>query len=337
MRNSELKGQADYNKKRGEFLKKFRLISLLLVALVLSACGGKYETGTTVSVESTQNIITTETTTLPITTEENTEIISENSIPDYSDKAYVILNNNKPEFTESEITTKAFEKYSELDNLSRCGVAFACLGIETMPTEERGEIGMVKPSGWHLKKYDCVDGKYLYNRCHLIGFQLSGENANDRNLITGTRYLNIEGMLPFENQVADYIEETCNHVMYRVTPIFEGDNLLCKGVKMEAYSVEDNGKGISFNVFCYNVQPSIKIDYETGENYLIVTPTTTPETLNSESNIEATYILNTNSKKFHSPSCSSVNKVAEKNKQEYSGNKNDLIAQGYSACGICKP
>ena len=337
MRNSELKGQADYNKKRGEFLKKFRLISLLLVALVLSACGGSYETGTTVSVESTQNIITTETTTLPITTEENTEIISENSIPDYSDKAYVILNNNKPEFTESEITTKAFEKYSELDNLSRCGVAFACLGIETMPTEERGEIGMVKPSGWHLKKYDCVDGKYLYNRCHLIGFQLSGENANDRNLITGTRYLNIEGMLPFENQVADYIEETCNHVMYRVTPIFEGDNLLCKGVKMEAYSVEDNGKGISFNVFCYNVQPSIKIDYETGENYLIVTPTTTPEILNSESNIEATYILNTNSKKFHSPSCSSVSKMAEKNKQEYSGNKNDLIAQGYSACGICKP
>ena len=318
-------------------MKKFRLISLLLVLLILSACGGSYETETTVSVESTQNIITTETTTLPITTEENTEIISENSIPDYSDKAYVILNNNKPEFTESEITTKAFEKYSELDNLSRCGVAFACLGIETMPTEERGEIGMIKPSGWQLKKYDCVDGKYLYNRCHLIGFQLSGENANDRNLITGTRYLNIEGMLPFENQVADYIEETCNHVMYRVTPIFEGDNLLCKGVKMEAYSVEDNGKGISFNVFCYNVQPSIKIDYETGENYLIVTPTTTPETLNSESNIEATYILNTNSKKFHSPSCSSVNKMAEKNKQEYSGNKNDLIAQGYSACGICKP
>ena len=337
MRNSELKGQADYNKKRGEFLKKFRLISLLLIALVLSACSGSYETETTVSVESTQNIITTETTTLPITTEENTEIISENSIPDYSDKAYVILNNNKPEFTESEITTKAFEKYSELDNLSRCGVAFACLGVETLPTEERGEIGMIKPTGWHLKKYDCVDGKYLYNRCHLIGFQLSGENANDRNLITGTRYLNVDGMLPFENMVADYIEETCNHVMYRVTPIFEGNNLLCKGVKMEAYSVEDGGKGISFNVFCYNVQPSIKIDYETGESYLIVTPTTTPETLNSENNIEATYILNTNSKKFHSPSCSSVNKMAEKNKQEYSGNKNDLIAQGYSACGICKP
>jgi DNA-entry nuclease len=318
-------------------MKKFRYLALLLAIVILSACGGSYEPEITVSIESTQNIVTTETTTQPITTEETTTVVYVNTIPDYSGSPYIVLNNNKPEFTESEITTKAFEKYSELDNLSRCGVAFACLGIETMPTEERGEIGMIKPSGWHLKKYDCVDGKYLYNRCHLIGFQLSGENANDKNLITGTRYLNIEGMLPFENMVDDYIEETSNHVMYRVTPIFEGDNLLCKGVKMEAYSVEDNGKGISFNVFCYNTQPSIKIDYKTGESYLIVTPTTTPETSNSESNIEATYILNTNSKKFHTPSCSSVNKMSDKNKQSFTGDKNDLIAQGYSACGICKP
>jgi len=318
-------------------MKNIKLLAILLVLLILSACGGSYEPEITVSIESTQNIVTTETTTQPITTKETTTVVSVNTIPDYSGSPYIVLNNNKPEFTESEITTKAFEKYSELDNLSRCGVAFACLGIETMPTEERGEIGMIKPSGWHLKKYDCVDGKYLYNRCHLIGFQLSGENANDKNLITGTRYLNIEGMLPFENMVDDYIEETNNHVMYRVTPIFEGDNLLCKGVKMEAYSVEDNGKGISFNVFCYNTQPSIKIDYKTGESYLIVTPTTTPETSNSESNIEATYILNTNSKKFHTPSCSSVNKMSDKNKQSFTGDKNDLIAQGYSACGICKP
>ncbi len=321
-------------------MKKFRLISLLLVALVLSACGGSYETGTTVSVESTQNIITTETTTLPITTEENKEIISENSIPDYSDKAYVILNNNKPEFTESEITTKAFEKYSELDNLLRCGVAFACLGIETMPTEERGEIGMIKPSGWHLKKYDCVDGKYLYNRCHLIGFQLSGENANDKNLITGTRYLNVDGMLPFENMVADYIEETNNHVMYRVTPIFEGDNLLCKGVKMEAYSVEDDGKGISFNVFCYNAQPYIKINYKTGESYLIVTPTTSPvtqENTSTEEKLGKTYILNLNTKKFHYPACSAVNKISEENKEVFKGDKNELIYGGYFPCGICNP
>jgi DNA-entry nuclease len=318
-------------------MKKIGCLALLLAIVILSACGGSYEPEITVSIESTQNIVTTETTTQPITTEETTTVVSVNTIPDYSGSPYIVLNNNKPEFTESEITTKAFEKYSELDNLSRCGVAFACLGIETMPTEERGEIGMIKPSGWHLKKYDCVDGKYLYNRCHLIGFQLSGENANDKNLITGTRYLNIEGMLPFENMVDDYIEETNNHVMYRVTPIFEGDNLLCKGVKMEAYSVEDNGKGISFNVFCYNTQPSIKIDYKTGESYLIVTPTTTPETSDSESNIEATYILNTNSKKFHTPSCSSVNKMSDKNKQSFTGDKNDLIAQGYSACGICKP
>ena len=318
-------------------MKKIGCLALLLAIVILSACGGSYEPEITVSIESTQNIVTTETTTQPITTEETTTVVSVNTIPDYSGSPYIVLNNNKPEFTESEITTKAFEKYSELDNLSRCGVAFACLGIETMPTEERGEIGMIKPSGWHLKKYDCVDGKYLYNRCHLIGFQLSGENANDKNLITGTRYLNIEGMLPFENMVDDYIEETSNHVMYRVTPIFEGDNLLCKGLKMEAYSVEDNGKGISFNVFCYNAQPYIKINYKTGESYLIVTPTTTPETSNSESNIEATYILNTNSKKFHTPSCSSVNKMSDKNKQSFTGDKNDLIAQGYSACGICKP
>ena len=318
-------------------MKNIKLLAILLVLLILSACGGSYEPEITVSIESTQNIVTTETTTQPITTEETTTVVYVNTIPDYSGSPYVVVNNNKPEFANSEITTKAFEKYSELDNLSRCGVAFACLGIETMPTEERGEIGMIKPSGWHLKKYDCVDGKYLYNRCHLIGFQLSGENANDKNLITGTRYLNIEGMLPFENMVDDYIEETNNHVMYRVTPIFEGDNLLCKGVKMEAYSVEDNGKGISFNVFCYNTQPSIKIDYKTGESYLIVTPTTTPETSDSESNIEATYILNTNSKKFHTPSCSSVNKMSDKNKQSFTGDKNDLIAQGYSACGICKP
>lgn len=320
-------------------MKQIKFIVILLVVALLSACGGSYEaeTTTTFPTETTTQSVPTEIVTTEKTETTTEAVVSDDTIPDYSGSAYVVLNNNKPTFTESEITVKAFEKYSPLDYLGRCGVAFACLGIETMPTEERGEIGMIKPTGWHLKKYDCVDGKYLYNRCHLIGFQLSGENANDKNLITGTRYLNVDGMLPFENQVADYIDETSNHVMYRVTPVFENENLLCKGVKMEAYSVEDGGKGISFNVFCYNVQPSIKIDYETGESYLIATPTTTPETLNSENNIEATYILNTNSKKFHSPSCSSVSKMAEKNKQEYSGDKNDLISQGYSACGICKP
>lgn len=320
-------------------MKNIRLLSLLLVVVILSACGGGVPSATVPPVDNATSVITdaitTEATTRNIeTTTEN--IISLDSIPEYSGSPYIILNNNKPEFTESEITSRAFERYSELDSLGRCGVAFACLGLETMPQEERGEIGMIKPSGWHLKKYDCVDGKYLYNRCHLIGFQLSGENANDRNLITGTRYLNIEGMLPFENMVDDYIEKTNNHVIYRVTPIFEGDNLLCKGVKMEAHSVEDGGKGISFNVFCYNAQPSIKINYKTGESYLMAT-TTAGTTNKSEDNKDATYILNTNSKKFHYPSCSSVNNMSSKNRKEYTGSRKNLSENGYSPCKICNP
>jgi len=323
-------------------MKNNKLLAILLVILLCTACSSN--SGTT-ATETTTEFITEITTTNEateiikdtITTDVPTteRVVSVNNIPEFSGKAYITLNNNKPEFSEREITTKAFENYTTLDNLGRCGVAFACLGIETMPTEERGEIGMIKPSGWHLKKYDCVDGKYLYNRCHLIGFQLSGENANERNLVTGTRYLNIEGMLPFENMVADYIKETNNHVMYRVTPVFEEDNLLCKGVKMEAYSVEDSGKGIGFNVFCYNAQPSIKINYETGESYLLATTTAQPE--NTENNTSATYILNTNSKKFHYPTCSSVSRMSEKNKKEFSGDRNELISDGYEPCGNCQP
>ncbi len=187
-------------------------------------------------------------------------------LPQYEGKPYVAVNGNEPEFTSDEINDKYFEIYEPLDRYGRCTVAFACLGKETMPTEERGAIGSVKPSGWHTVKYDFVDGKYLYNRCHLIGFQLSGENANKRNLITGTRYMNVEGMLPFENMVADYIDETGNHVMYRATPVFEGDDLVAKGVQIEGYSVEDEGEGICFNVFCFNVQPGVVIDYTTGES-----------------------------------------------------------------------
>ena len=170
-----------------------------------------------------------------------------------------------PDFSENEITSVSYEYYSELDALGRCGVCIASVGQDIMPTEKRGSIGQVKPTGWHTVKYDFVDGKYLYNRCHLIGFQLTGENANKRNLITGTRYLNVEGMLPFENMVADYVKETGNHVMYRVTPIFVGDELLARGVHIEAESVEDGGDGIMFNVFCYNVQPGVVLDYATGE------------------------------------------------------------------------
>ena len=234
-------------------------------------------------------------------------------------------------------------------------MTYACIGQDLMPTEERGSIGMVKPTGWHTVRYDdLVDGKYLYNRCHLIGYQLTGENANTKNLITGTRYLNIEGMLPFENMVADYIQETNNHVLYRVTPIFEGDNLVADGVLMEGYSVEDKGSGISYCVFAYNVQPGIEIDYATGESKLAdgaqqeeqkpatVTPAPSPEpekqepATGSEAS-QADYILNTNTKKFHYPTCSSVNDMKEKNKKEFFGTRDEAIAQGYSPCGRCKP
>ena len=257
--------------------------------------------------------------------------ISVSDIPEYSNSAYIKIDNNIPSFKDSEMTTKSFEKYSELDNLGRCSVAYACVGKDIMPAEKRGTIGSVKPSGWHTVKYDCIDGKYLYNRCHLIGYQLTGENANIKNLITGTSYLNVEGMLPVENMVADYVKETDNHVLYRVTPIFERDNLLVSGVQMEAKSVEDNGDGISFNVYCYNVQPDIVIDYKTGESWKVGN-----EKSISESDT-TTYILNTNTKKFHLNSCSSAKNLPDKNREEYSGNRNDLISEGYEPCKKCNP
>ena len=188
-------------------------------------------------------------------------------IPEYKGDAYIYLNNNVPYFADEEKTTDSFEEYSPLDSLGRCGVAYANVSVDTMPTEERESIGQVKPSGWHTVKYDIVSGKYLYNRCHLIGFQLTGENANEENLITCTRYMNATTMLQFENEVAAYVDATNNHVLYRVTPYFEGDNLVATGVMMEAYSVEDNGE-LQFNVFVYNVQPGILIDYKTGDSSL---------------------------------------------------------------------
>lgn len=189
-------------------------------------------------------------------------------VPAFFGEPYISINQNVPEFTQP-LTTEGYEYYSPLDALGRCGYAMACIGPELMPDEERGSIGQVKPSGWQTVKYDSIDGKYLFNRCHLIGYQLTGENANEENLITGTRYLNIEGMLPFENMVADYIKETGNHVLYRVTPVFDGNNLVARGVQIEALSVEDNGEGISFHVYCYNNQPGIVINYENGESYAI--------------------------------------------------------------------
>lgn len=207
----------------------------------------------------------------------------------------------------------------------------ASVGQDIMPTEERESIGQVKPTGWHTVKYDRVDGKYLYNRCHLIGFQLTGENANEKNLITGTRYMNVEGMLPFENMVADYVKETDNHVLLRVTPIFDGQNLLASGVVMEALSMEDGGNGIGFNVYCYNVQPGISIDYATGES------STEVGAEESDSGEKDDFIVNISSKKVHKPDCPSVGKIKEKNKKAYHGYLQDLINGGYSPCKSCNP
>lgn len=287
-------------------------------------------------------------------------------VPAYSGEPYTAVNNNEPYFTSDDLTTEAFENYSELDALGRCGVAYANVCLETMPTEKRGSISEVKPTGWHSVKYDNVDGKSLYNRCHLIGYQLTAENANQQNLITGTRYLNVDGMLPFENMVADYVKETDNHVLYRVTPIFTGDNLVADGVLMEGYSVEDEGDGICFCVYAYNVQPGITIDYATGDSWLSsekgnsdsssggnsavsqsaadksgtqqaavqtesVKETSAPVSTGTE------YILNTNTKKFHYPSCSGVKQMKASNKKEYTGSRDDLIAQGYDPCKKCNP
>ena len=204
---------------------------------------------------------------------DNDASIDLSNIPEFDGSTpYVKLNGNIPEFTADEIVTESYEFYSELDSLGRCGVTMACIGQDIMPNEKREGIGQIKPTGWHTVRYDdLIKDKYLYNRCHLIGFQLAGENANKKNLITGTRYLNVDGMLPFENEVAEYVENTNNHVMYRVTPIFGGDNLVAYGVKMEALSVEDNGKGVCFNIYCYNNQPGITIDYATGDSWKTVT------------------------------------------------------------------
>lgn len=251
-------------------------------------------------------------------------IVSVNDVPPFTDQPYVAINNNIPVFPEEDYKPVSFEKYGDLDSLGRCTVAYACVGKDLMPTEERGSIGQVKPTGWQSTKYDNVDGKYLYNRCHLIGFQLTGENANQCNLITGTRYLNIDGMLPFENMVADFVKETGIHVLYRVTPIFDGENLVSRGVQMEGKSVEDNGEGICFNVYAYNNQPDIEIDYATGESRL-------------SDSAPRTYILNTGSHKFHNTTCKLANDIKEGNKQSFFGRRDELIQQGYEPCKICNP
>lgn len=364
---------------------KMRALAMMVcLALTLQSASG---CGTTEPAQSTQEITddieekTQEQTdteeqekSLPST--ENATTIKETfdfaAIPAYEGKAYVAVNGNVPFFTEEELSSASYETYGELDPLGRCTVCVASVGQNLMPTEERGSIGAVKPTGWHTVKYDFIDGKYLYNRCHLIGYQLTGENANEKNLITGTRYLNIEGMLPFENMVADYVKETDQHVMYRVTPVFEGDNLLASGVLMEGKSVEDNGEGILFCVFAYNVQPGVSIDYATGESSADgtiannenttkqetsqptdtdtakqetsqSTDTNTPQSSESVSGEQPaqsdaqTYILNTNTHKFHKPGCYSVEKIKPENYAEFTGTREEAIAYGYDPCKNCNP
>lgn len=265
---------------------------------------------------------------------ENTPVLSDvfdlSSVPEFSGDPFVIIGDGVPDFKADELSDESYEYYGELDTLGRCTAAAACVGSDLMPSEKRESISRVKPTGWHSVKYDCVDGGNLYNRCHLIGFQLTGENANERNLITGTRFMNTEGMLPFENMTADFIKETDMHVMYRVTPVFSGNDLVARGVRMEAISVEDGGAGICFDVFVYNCQPGIEINYSNGESHEIASDS---DTLSGE----ISYIINLSSKRFHLPSCTSAADIAQSNRREYSGSRQELIDQGYVPCGRCKP
>lgn len=290
-------------------------------------------------------------------------VLSYRDVPAFEGNPYVYVNDGEPTFTDEQRAAEpGHEHYGELDELGRCTAAFAVVGPETQPTEKRGSIGEIRPSGWQMAKYDFVEGKYLFNRCHLLGYQLTGENANPQNLITGTRYLNIQGMLPFENAVADYVDATGNHVLMAVTPIFEGSELVARGVHMMAESVEDGGEGVAFNVFCYNVQPGVVIDYGTGESMLEEDATPLPDVSGAESAPDTAsegagageasekgatgsaegkgtteYVLNTNSKKFHLPSCSSVDQMSPKNREDVEDTRENLIAKGYDPCKRCNP
>lgn len=311
-------------------MKKLKAALLALVLLVSCLVG----CGSDVALNNSQPGSSAATAQAPVdgVWEPNAEIpFTVEDIPAYTGDAYVAINDNVPFFDLNNIPAASVEYYSDLDDLGRCGVTYACVGQDIMPTEKRGNIGQVKPTGWQTAKYDSVDGKYLYNRCHLIGYQLTAENANKSNLITGTRYLNIDAMLPFENMVADYVKETNNHVAYRVTPIFDGDDLVAQGVLMEGYSVEDAGEEVMFCVFAYNVQPQITIDYATGESWLSEDGPAQPD---AES---TTYVLNTSSKKFHKENCSGVDSIKKENRKTYTGSREDLISEGYEPCQRCKP
>lgn len=294
------------------FIAKLLLAGLLLVCgTVLPACVS--EAGERIASEG--------------------QIVTLDAIPEFSGEPVVELEGNRPSFSAEDLGRESLEEYAALDDLGRCGTAFVLVGPETMPSEKRGSIGSVKPSGWHLVKYDIVDGKYLFNRCHLVAYRLAGENANERNLITGTRYLNVEGMLPLENRIGDYVEATGNHVLLRATPVFEGAELVARGVHLEAQSVEDASAGIGFNVFAYNVQPGITIDYATGESCLDGS-IETPDRLDT---LQYAYVLNIGTGRFHLPNCPSIEDMKEQNKEGFDGTREEALSRGFQPCGRCNP
>ena len=370
------------NKLRSLLLTLFITSSLFLTGCSTNDSASKHTTTTITQEKKTEQIVKPQEYLIQKEKPKNkptivAPVIDIKSIPEYTDKPFVPINNNTPFFLSTDLVTESFEHYSNLDTLGRCGFAFANIGKDIMPTTKRESISHITPSGWKSVEYDNIEGNYLYNRSHLIGFQLSGENANDKNIITGTRFFNVNGMLPFENMVADYIKETNNHVLYRVTPIFENDNLIANGVLIEAKSVEDNGQGVLFNVFVYNVQPDITIDYKTGDSHLTnpvsnnndVTTNkvnesienTSDSTKNTEykdttssnntvsnsnvvendyseettSHIHTTYVLNTDSKKIHLPSCRTIKKLKPSNRAESDAPISEIKAQGYTPCKVC--
>lgn len=321
------------------------LLSILMSMSIVTGCGALDDAGvdqndkftnsaaSEQSTEAAEEVVNNDRT---VDIAATADVFVPEQVPSYTGAAFTVVHNNVPYFTEADLTTESYETYAPLDGLGRCGVATACVGQDLMPTEKRGSIGQVKPSGWRMAKYDNVDGKYLYNRCHLIGYQLTGENANESNLITGTRYLNMEGMLPFENMVADYVKETGNHVLYRVTPVFAGNDLVANGVLMEAYSVEDKGEGICYCVYAYNVQPGIGIDYATGESWLDNEAAVMENASTDASDAEVhEYVLNDNTMKFHTPECSSVKKM--KNPQYVTTTREEVRNGGYEPCNMCCP
>ena len=308
---------------RSKSSRKVKYLILALVCFCMTGCSdGAADVG---GLSGAQPAEQTQEESLPEDTSENVPSVSGDEIPAYEGEPYVTVNGNEPEFDDGLLKEESFEEYGSLDKYGRCTTATACLSTDTQPGngEARGDISSVHPSGWRSGEG--------WERCHLIGWQLSGENDNARNLVTGTHYMNVSGMLPFENDVEWYISETGNHVLYEVTPVYEGKNLICSGVQMQAESVEDKGKGISFNVFCFNVAPGKTIDYKTGETKV------TDEDVVSENSFSRVYILNTNTMKFHYPTCSSVADMAEHNKKEVTCSREELIDQGYSPCGNCEP